>query len=126
MKNIVTFETAKKLEIAGFERPTPEIGQFWYTPNGHLYHISSTNNNDIVVGVIEGKDKKGEIWDNQYQNWFYAATATDILERLKTVYLAKDIGSIWRCLKIGTTTIVGYNWNAAEAVAEAYLSQSKQ
>ena len=128
MKKIVSARAARKLEAAGFERPTPEIGQFWYTPNGRLYHIVGVSGSDIFVKWHNGESWSSEmvVYDSEYDNWFYAATATDILERLKTVYLAKDIGGIWRCLKIGTTTIVGYNWNAAEAVAEAFLSQSKQ
>ena len=30
MKNIVSFETAKKLEAAGFERPKIEVWQYYF------------------------------------------------------------------------------------------------
>jgi hypothetical protein len=128
MQHFVSFETAKKLEVAGFGRPSHEIGQFWYNPNGRLYHITSTRENDIFVKWGEGAfwSKEIVVYEEDSDNWFYAATATDILEQLKTVYLAyMDIGRCWGCFTIGTATMVGFNAeNAAEAVAEAYLSAS--
>ena len=134
MKNIVSFETAKKLEAAGFERPTPEIGQFWYTPNGRLYHIVEVNRSDIFVKWHNGESWSSEmvVYDSEYDNWFYAATATDILEKLPNRYVLSKDGTEWLCGAecFWGDTFEGYNprfthENAAEAVAEAFLLQAK-
>jgi len=136
MKQIATFETAKKLEIAGFERPKPGIGQFWYNPNGRLYHVTATRENDIFVKRIEAAQwsKEMVIYEEEYDNWFYAATATDILEQLGCNFVLWYDESpklqIWHCAEtsdiIRDTKAPYGNENAAEAAAEAFLSQSKQ
>jgi len=134
MKHIASFETAKKLEAAGFERPKPEIGQFWYTPNGRLYHITAISKKDILVRWHEGESWTNEIvvFEDQYQSWIYAPTATDLLEQLPDEYILSKNGNEWfcGCLNLWPDGFDGYdpkftNKNAAEAVAEAFLSQSK-
>lgn len=130
MKKIVTFETSKKLEATGFKRPKPEVGQFWYNPNGRLYHITATRENDIFVKRIESAhwSKEIVIYEEEYGNWFYAATATDILAVAPILYLQYlKIGDCWGCFTIGKNEMVGIHPdNPANAVAEAFLSQSKQ
>lgn len=50
MKHIVSYETSKKLEDAGLEKPKrKQISQFWYTPKGRIYHITQLSGNDIFV-----------------------------------------------------------------------------
>jgi hypothetical protein len=136
MKKIVSTRTARKLEAAGFERPMPEIGQFWYTPNGRLYHIVGVSGSDIFVKWHNGESWSSQIvfYDSEYDDWFYAATATDILHQLGCNFVLWYDKSpklqMWYCAEtsdiIRDTKAPYGNENAAEAVAEAYLSQSKQ
>jgi hypothetical protein len=123
MKNIVSFETAKKLEAAGIERPTPEIGQFWHDDNQCTLLISSisrgyafakyTHDQALPIVMIGFED---------FNELVYAPTATDILEQLPDCKMWHH-GGFWFVEKLDREFA---NENAAEAVAEAYLSQSKQ
>ena len=131
MKNIVSFETAKKLEAAGFERPKIEIGQFWYTSDGRAYLICAIAGGETFVKWIGAAAYLDFIFKNN-TDWIYAPTATDILERLPNRYVLSKDGTEWFCgaeCFLGDT-FEGYNpkftdENAAEAVAEAFLLQAK-
>ncbi len=133
MKNIVSFETAKKLEIAGFERPEIEVGQYWYTSDGRAYFICAIVGREIFVTWICPAASMYFIFKNN-TDWIYAPTATDLLEVLGGDFVLWYDKSpklqMWYCAEtsdiIRDTKAPYGNENAAEAVAEAYLSQSKQ
>lgn len=126
MKNIVSFETAKKLEIAGFERPMPKIGQFWYIANGELRLVAGSRDGEFIVnGSFDGRWRE-LVFDVTFENWIYAPTATDLLEQLPDCKMWNYKG-FWyfENQKSLFITNVFVNENAAEAVAEAFLSQTK-
>jgi hypothetical protein len=141
MKNIVSFETAKKLEAARFERPTPGIGQFWYLfgekePTLIIpkqdHKKAGYYNCDFILneldGVCEVDDVSIEI------RGIYAPTATDLLEAMGSDFVLWYDKSpklqMWYCAEtsdiIRDTKAPYGNENAAEAVAEAFLLQAKQ
>ncbi len=139
MKHIVSFETAKKLQAAGFERPKAHPGQYWYVFNEKeptliiekQDHKKAKYHNaefilDELDGVFEFTDASVE------RRGIYAPTATDLLEVLPDKYILSKNGNEWfcGCLNFWDDTFEGYDpkfthENAAEAVAEAYLLQIK-
>ncbi len=122
MKNIVSFETAKKLEAAGIERPKVEAGQYWYVCNGGLRLVAGIRNGGFLVnGCFNGLWRE-IVFDATFEDWIYAPTATDILDQLPDCKMWHH-GGFWFVEKLDREFA---NENAAEAVAEAYLSQSKQ
>jgi len=133
MKHIASFETAKKLEAAGFERPMPEIGQFWYVKNGGIRLIAGKRDGEFIVnGSFNGRWRELVFDATTFENWIYAPTATDLLEHegSNCILWYDKFKQIWECSKcnnypdsMGETFTA--NKNAAEAVAEAFLSQSK-
>ena len=140
MKNIVSLETAKKLEADGFEKPKIEVGQYWYV----------FNEKDPTL-IIEKQDhKKARYYDAEFildeldgvlevtdtiveTRGVYAPTATDLLQQLGGDFVLWFDKSpklqMWFCAKCGNFAqeagMPTGNENAAEAVAEAYLSQTK-
>ncbi len=137
MKKIVSTRTARKLEAAGFERPKPEIGQFWHDDNQCTLLISSisrgyafakyTHDHALPIVMIRFED---------LEELVYAPTATDILEQLPLGISMGMFGNpngnlrtfycIDNMIPNEDRPNAIENENAAEAVAEAYLSQSKQ
>ena len=132
MKNIVSFEAARKLEIAGLERPKIEAGQYWYVRNGGLRLVAGIRNGGFLVnGCFNGLWRE-IVFDATFDDWIYAPTATDILEQLPDRYILSKDGTEWFCGAecFWGDTFEGYNprfthENAAEAVAEAFLLQAK-
>ena len=47
MKDIVSFDTAKRLKEAGFPQPAPAPGQFWYNSECVIFYIYAANKNII-------------------------------------------------------------------------------
>jgi hypothetical protein len=130
MKQIASFETAKKLEAAGFERPKIEVGQYWYTSDGRAYFICAIVGGEIFVKWICPAAYLDFIFKNN-TDWIYAPNATDLLKVLGSDFVVWFDKSpklqMWYCAKCGNCaqdagTPFG-DENAAEAVAEAFLSQ---
>ena len=131
MKHYVSFETAKKLEAAGFERPKIEVGQYWYTDSGRTYIVCAIVGSETHVKWIGAAGYLDFVFKNT-NDWIYAPTATDLLEQLPDEYILSKNGNEWfcGCLDIWPDGLDGYdpkftNEDAAEAVAEAFLSQSQ-
>lgn len=138
MKHIVSLETAKKLKAAGFESPKIQPGQYWYVFNEKeptliiekqdhkraRYYDAEFILNELD-GVLEVTD------DSIETRGIYAPTATDLLEVLGSDFVLWFDKSpklqMWFCAKCGNFAQEAgtpfENENAAEAVAEAYLSQ---
>lgn len=80
MKNIVTFDTARRLKEAGFPQPEPEAGQFWYTVDRKLAIITHSVEHNLGFTVFNGLH---EVWYAESVEIFndvpFAPAATDIL-----------------------------------------------
>jgi hypothetical protein len=133
MKNIVSFETAKKLEIAGFERPEIHSGQFWYDKISGDKICVILSKYDYIYAIEHQSLQFVTINTDDFKGFVYAPTATDLLEVLPNEYTLSKKSNEWLCgaLIFHADLYEGYDQlyaqeNAAEAVAEAYLSQSKQ
>lgn len=94
MKNIVTFETAKKLKEAGFPQPEPERGQVWYNEDkdlGVLGNCISATFDFTWCSVgdnYDGHDDHYENADSILKEYVFAPAATDILRHInKSGYL---------------------------------------
>lgn len=141
MKHYVTFETAKKLEAAGFERPKIQPGQYWYVFNEKEptliiekqdHKKAKYHNAEFILDELDGVF---EVTDAILEfKGVYAPTATDLLEQLGSDFVLWFDESpklkMWYCAKCSNSAesaVMPFagNANAAEAVAEAYLSQSK-
>ena len=129
MKNIVTFETAKRLKEVGFPPPEPGVGQFWHNPDfglflvGRRWYVDGTYRN--IFYIESGKAfEKGE---NDFSECIFAPTATDILRDIKLSFhdLRPLFGNKWaiHChydLE-GDSEEVALHENPAEAAAAAWL-----
>lgn len=116
MKNIVSFDTAKRLKGAGFPQPKYiEIG-FVYSDEGDLLYLRECS---FIVRMLCGEI--GEI-----SGLVFAPTATDILVRLEECTIYSDIRSSKFICSTGSNSD-GIAWfsiaheNPAEAAALAWL-----
>lgn len=110
MKNIVSFETAKRLKEAGFPQPEYIDAGFCYDHNGELTYIRECS---FPPGGAYGLT--------------FAPTATDILEHFEDCTLYYDIRSGKFTCSTGSNSD-GIAWfsvsheNPAEAAALAFLA----
>lgn len=75
MKNIVSFETAKRLRSAGFPQPKPEAGQFWFDPYGDLYIALFTQDSFVHMREV-GKNSHG--WTTALNGWTFAPSTPEL------------------------------------------------
>lgn len=77
----VTFETAKRLEAAGFPQPEKLRGGFWYNPDG----VDTVFTFDIRHGAAP------TMWR------YFSPPATDILKELGRDYNLSFMEGFWYC-----------------------------
>lgn len=88
MKDIVTFETAKRLRDAGFPQAVPGNGQFWYNEDKDLGVLGNCISATFyftwcsVGDNYDGRDDHYENTDSILKEYIFAPTATDILREL--------------------------------------------
>lgn len=126
MKNIVIFETAKRLKEAGFPQPEFEFGQFWYAPNGNLCVMSGDG---IYSGEARVMLKNGNTMFIKTYDIVFAPTATDILEHLpgyalkiqKSVWCVFNPEYIYAVKSTDDVQMYFQHKNPAEAAAESWI-----
>ena len=127
----VSFETARKLQAAGFPQPQPAAGQVWYYPSGMELYVLPDLDCDLNLKneITSSIDEVIEVGSLQFTNSLvYAQTATDILEQLGSCYsLTYDFHCGFGCVK-SSSGVVNEIFsddpprdNPAEACAEAWL-----
>ena len=135
MNNVVSFETAKRLEAAGFPQPAPQVGQMWYPRHlGALcliIHANETGPSWLVVGNVESGSISRFTPEALVSALVYAPSVTDILNHLRGNYRLSCSNSGWWCDRVeelpdladGFKVVECYNdENPAEACAAAWLS----
>jgi hypothetical protein len=80
MKDIVTFETAKRLKEAGFPQPEQRIWQVWYNAFGHGCLIVWAEHSTKRFAVFNMAENV-RIDLPSFDLYTFAPTATDILEQ---------------------------------------------
>ena len=122
MKNVVSFETARRLKEAGFPQPEPEFGQLWHELQDQCYVLGYS-----AEGLISGFWNGGESFeDANVQSMLadvFAPTATDILEQLPHNFCIR--GKSVFSLEPGDAYNIGrqfYADNPAEAAALSWLA----
>lgn len=130
MKNVVTFETAQRLLAAGFHRPHPQAGQYWYSPHfgGEMLVILDANSGIETSGGLCDYVFFGTsvvFVDRKLDNDFvFAPTAADILFILPGYSLARlenGNGEGWVTLDTEGTYFKFSEYSPAESAALAYL-----
>ena len=135
MSEVVSFETAKRLEAAGFPQPAPQVGQMWYTRHlGALclvIHANETESGWLVVGSVESGKISSFTSDLLALCLVYAPSATDILNYMRGNYRLSCSNYGWWCYRVeelpdgtdGFRVAECYNdKNPADAAAAAWLS----
>ena len=135
MKEVVSFETAKRLEAAGFPQSAPQVGQMWYTRHlGALcliIHANETEPGWLVVGSVESGRISSFTSDLLVLCLVFAPSATDILNHLRGNYRLSCSNFCWWCDRVEECPdladefriVACYNdENPAEACAAAWLS----
>lgn len=134
MKNIVSFETAKRLKDAGFPQPEFDTGQFWYNQYKAITFVGrwevpdgGVDKSFCCMSVSSGRTDK--IVPVKHDA-FFAPTATDILEQL-TDHVAfyyvvglSEARRCWQCIGFSIFDHPEKYWfaeNPAEAAALAWL-----
>jgi len=132
MKDIVSFETAKRLRDAGFPQPEFATGQIWY----NLYAAASFigrkdcdnrgNTTFFCTSLRTGTTDEIRLIKDVA---IFAATAADILRELGEAYSLTICGPFFRVeqMKADEYFVVAY-WqdeNPAEACAKAWLEKNK-
>lgn len=107
----VTFETAKRLEAAGFPQPERRRFEFWYTKDGYITPLA-----------IDLKDGVAPMW------CYFAPTATDILKELGAKFAILYDNTLEQFRTIRHTDTLSWQprvvrgWeNPAECAAMAWL-----
>lgn len=120
MNNIVSFETAKRLEKAGFPQPsTVELGDAWYSCRKECFIISE----GLKTGISPLS------WFSCYP--YFAPSATDILllmpDHTMLCRANNDMFLCWtRKDRLPTTGDGTCMHNPAEACAEAWLKLNEK
>jgi len=115
MKNHVSFETAKRLEAAGFPKPKPEFGQAWYDEDG-AYVIGSVSGKLICGSWQDGDSFSDASMDGD----IFAPTVIDILQELDGYVTDGET-----CYFVNAANELVNEYlpkNPAEAAAAAWLS----
>lgn len=133
MKNVVTFETAKRLKEAGFPQPNFETGQFWYNDLGALTFVGRKELNETgkhdyfyCTSVESGRT---DLFQPIADDAFFAPTAIEILGQLGFSYdltvWSNDFSLCSRVTKRGRQGIqmqIFDSHNPAKAAALAWLA----
>lgn len=128
--DIVSFETAQKLNEAGFPQPEPESGQFWHKYNKETVVILDVYSN-YEGRQIEFVSLFGtEIYRQKDMKAFrFAPSSSDILRELNDYCLFKDTNTCggFVCYELGKMPY-GYHCheNPADAAASTWLSIHSQ
>lgn len=102
MKNVVSFETAKRLKEAGFPQPEPEVGQFWYRKHPSLaitlefaqsVEPDENGGSRFYTLWVGTEDTGGKFYDCKKHDLIFAPTSTDILRELYPAGKKVIIGS---------------------------------
>lgn len=128
MKNVVTFETAKRLRDAGFLQPEMASGQFGYivepqTGIARLFVVGRPGVGGFCVYPIEG-DFTG--FSFSVDRFVIAPTATDILQQLGYDYALgydEDRQIFW-VKKSGE--LIAFSKTAPECCAAAFLYKNSK
>lgn len=129
MKNVTTSETAKTLAENGFPQPTPEFGQVWYLSGKPHVCIGHEGGGIYNFRSQEGMEERTAV---NYPTYFFAPTATDILEQLPGWAITKGgsmkVWSVWLPLfePPESDEMEFHLRNPAEAGAEAWLKLNKK
>ncbi len=123
MKNIVSFETARRLKEAGFPQPEPEVGQVWVEPEGIAYVIALIRDTEFWGRYMNHVDRIDECDISEIKNDAFCPTATDILLDMPDGYrLTRVNRGMFLCTEeeplLGTD---GCKVNPAEAAALAWF-----
>ena len=125
MTDIVSFETAKRLQEAGFPQPVPEFGQMWYCGNQQLY--TRIRAKPYMDGKRRFYGDNGCMIFERPENMVFAPTATDII--LPGCVFEEDEKGLrifhnWQDYEDGKVWIE--KKNHAEAKAEAWIQINAQ
>lgn len=130
MKNVVTFETARKLKDAGFPQPEAEFGQVWYRPE----YIDNSNTILVTGQWDEGPYGIGDMgqqyspYNLAWHELVFAPTATDILEYLPhslglRFHSDKDGAKYFYVEEIEARSILCGAADGPEVCGQEYLNQ---
>lgn len=121
MKDVVSFETAKRLKEAGFPQPFIAPAQIWFIPQPHL------------VGLWLPCEENTSPY-SPHGDWVFAPTATDILREFhrKRASVLLRLGAVeegFECFY--SHSVSGFlgslsHDNPAEACAEAWLQLNEK
>ena len=140
MKNVVTFETAKRLKEAGFPQPEPERGQVWYLPNSvpaYCYGKCAGDSGPFYL-FMYSEEKGLEVYSRNLVKWSseineisFAPTATDIMWHLPSdyeLYYSERNEDFVLHIRDERNEISDFfhDQNPAEAAAAAWLEIQKQ
>jgi hypothetical protein len=129
MKNVVTFETAKRLKDAGFPQPEPKAGQGWYDPDFGLFLCGKRclvyNRQRNIFYLDTGHTLNKQI--TLFQECVFAPTATDILRQISGVMLFdKGKAEMWIMLNHDDKYFVFHEGDPAELAARAWLKANEK
>jgi len=124
MTTHTTFETSRLLAEKGFPQPAPEFGQVWYLSGKPHVCIGHEGG-----GIYNFRSQKGmeERTAVNYPTYFFAPTATDILDRIGYGLIGQFFDGWIFCVQSpgGLKTSSNAHENPVEACAEAWLSLNK-
>ena len=128
MKDVVSFETAKRLKEAGFPPQSLEARQMWYYQfNGDCDTILITDSEDVtglvaflMPNAFQGTTNTAKEVDFRGVQDYFAPTATDILRQIPGDQLAYN-GETWVVFPPNDDLRDWEHENPAEACAAAWL-----
>ena len=142
MKDIVSFETAKRLKEAGFPQPEFGRGQWWY--RNRPDEVPKFQNNPIALMVLGRANKRtvfwsgyGRVcesyWDKEGYPFVFAPTATDIIRGFDQYHVSKwltlgfeEANGNFEAYPASNPRYIFLSSNPAEACAEAWLKLNKK
>jgi esterase/lipase len=128
MENVIIFETAKALKESGYLEPSPEMGQFWYSPKGELWMVNSRKYEEPKMKRVERIYYTTQILVAKSDDWVYAPGAVDIISALnkeKKAYTLMFKAGLFLA-KIHNRSQIYTNTNAAECAAQLWINSKKQ
>ncbi len=136
MKDIVSYETAVRLKVAGFPQPTPEAGQWWHNPDFGLFVVGAkwfADNREYKI-FYPGTGKSVLKSEARFLECAFAPTATDILREMPNYFYIRkykhqtndiQMFSIFCEEQTADDDLLqiakGVSQNPGEAAAEAWL-----
>ena len=126
MKNIVSFETARRLKEAGFKQPEPEFGQVWLSSaKGYPNIIIGATKQQVNYAALDVYVVYNDLRRDFEMSFVFAPTATDILREIPGHNLAFSTENGWHCFFMDFNGIIYSDFqsdNPAEAAALAWLA----